>query len=599
MVLFLFAIVNRIKTRNYSMASRTFGWIQNPGLFSNLKSTIQIFIPKSKNHDYLSSILKDYSIISDTLLADNLYEAINKDEICLTYSQLVGTGRSKRNTAPCDALVQASIPDQKRIKGYVDNWTADGFVRWAECLGFINFNNERDTFTLTKLGYGFGCTSDDLEDKDNEFLLEGLLQYPPVHRVLSILNQEPTKAFSKFEIGAKLGFTGEAGFTSLPHDLIMDHLANESDFEEIKKIRSDREGSSDKYARMISGWLLKIGLVERVQTELENRNFDKRIKFGHNFKIKSKGIRALSKIEGKGKHRRVVKHVSWYMLATAAKNKAYLRTRRAKLLKLLKRKGNFSISEITTHMQSQGFEHAEEVFIKDLKGLNKCGITINEDSNQSYSLTSKICDFIIPTDQNAPEIQDKKLEQLKEQYLTLLPSLDPDYVELIEISRDRNQCLIFEAKVVEIFNKEYNLQSVHLGGASKPDGLSKFKDDSTDFGLIIDSKAYKDGYPLGASEKDKMVRYITENQDRDKAINSTQWWNYFPQDINNYHYLFVSSFFIRRFEEGLQQIGARTKITGGALNVEQLLLGAQMSKDGRLTTKDIPKHLNNSLVQFA
>lgn len=581
------------------MANRTFGWVQNPSSFPNLKNVVQIFIQKSNNHDYLCRILKNYSIISDTPLADDLYEVITKDDISLTYSQLVGTGRTPRNTAPCDALVQASIPDQKGIKGYVDNWTADGFVRWAECLGFINYNDESDAFTLTKLGYGFGCTPDDLEDKDNEFLIEGLLQYPPVHRVLSVLNEEPTKVYSKFEIGSKLGFTGESGFTSIPHNLIMDHLVNESDLTEIKKIRSDREGSSDKYARMISGWLSKVGLVDKVQTELENRNFDKRIKFGHNFKIKSKGIRALSKIEGKGKHRRVVKHVSWYMLAAAAKNNAYLRTRRAKLLKLLKRKSNLSISEITTYMKSQGFEHVEEVFIKDLKGLNKCGITINEDSNQSYSLTSNICDFIIPTDQNAPEIQDKKLEQLKEQYLTLLPSLDPDYVELIEISRDRNQCLIFEAKVVEIFNKEYNLQSVHLGGASKPDGLSKFKDDGTDFGLIIDSKAYKNGYPLGASEKDKMVRYITENQVRDQTINPTQWWNYFPQDINHYHYLFVSSFFIRRFEEGLQQIGARTKTTGGALNVEQLLLGAQMSKEGRLTTKEIPQYLNNSLVQFA
>lgn len=583
------------------MASRTFGWVQNPSSFPNLKNTIQIFIPESNNHNYLLQILSDYSIIKNNVLADDLYQAISKKEISLSYSQLVGTGTTPRNTAPCDALVQASIPDQKKIKGYVDNWTADGFVRWAECLGFIKYNEDNDTFSLTELGRGYGTSPDDLADKDNEFLIEGLLQYPPVHRVLSILNEKPTEVYSKFEIGAQLGFTGEAGFTSIPHSLIIEHLANEDDPDEIKAIRANREGSSDKYARMIASWLSKVGLVKKNSILVPNENLKRDITLGHAFKITSKGIRALSKIEGKSKHPRVIKYISWYMLATAAKNKTYLRTRRAKLLKFLKGKREVSISEITLHMKQEGFNHIEEVFIKDLKGLNRCGITIVESINAKgkfFCLTSVIRDFNIPIDQNDPQIQDEKLEKLKEQYLTLLPSIDSDYVELIEISRDKAQCLIFESKVVDILQNEYNLPSVHLGGSSKPDGVSHFKGTENNFGLIIDSKAYKNGYPLGASEKDKMVRYITENQVRDKSINPTQWWKNFPQDINNYHYLFISSFFIRRFEEGLTQIGARTNTTGGALNVEQLLLGAQMSKDGRLSTKDIPKYLSNSLVKF-
>ena len=42
-----------------------------------------------------------------------------------------------------------------------------------------------------------------------------------------------------------------------------------TDSEERKKIKQDIEGTSDKYARMIAGWLVKLGLVQQSQNPIQ------------------------------------------------------------------------------------------------------------------------------------------------------------------------------------------------------------------------------------------------------------------------------------------------------------------------------------------
>lgn len=73
---------------------------------------------------------------------------------------------------------------------------------------------------------------------------------------------------TKFELGQKLGFVGEDGFTSLPQDILIMTLANEEDTKEKNKLRTDTEGSSDKYARMIAKWLIKLDLVKQVTKQV-------------------------------------------------------------------------------------------------------------------------------------------------------------------------------------------------------------------------------------------------------------------------------------------------------------------------------------------
>ena len=68
---------------------------------------------------------------------------------------------------------------------------------------------------------------------------------------------------TKFEIGSKLGFTDEAGFTSFPQNIWVQAYEESTDEEEKTKLRANTEGSSDKYARMICGWLEGIGWVKK------------------------------------------------------------------------------------------------------------------------------------------------------------------------------------------------------------------------------------------------------------------------------------------------------------------------------------------------
>ena len=47
------------------------------------------------------------------------------------------------------------VEGQKRK--FISDWPADNFVRWAHCLGFIQYNYEDDTFEITKKGLEWYC----------------------------------------------------------------------------------------------------------------------------------------------------------------------------------------------------------------------------------------------------------------------------------------------------------------------------------------------------------------------------------------------------------------------------------------------------------
>lgn len=53
------------------------------------------------------------------------------------------------------------------------------------------------------------------------------------------------------------------GFTSLPQTVLVRSLASSKDAKEKNKMKTDWDGSSDKYARMIAKWLEKLGLVKQ------------------------------------------------------------------------------------------------------------------------------------------------------------------------------------------------------------------------------------------------------------------------------------------------------------------------------------------------
>ena len=576
--------------------NRTFGWVQNPSKFENLKRVVQIFIPGSSTHQEIQRILMDPRYMRTNDISQSLCLAINKPlkDIVLSYQQLVGTGTNRRKDAKCDGLAQASVKSQRKDKPYVDDWTADGFVRWAECLGLIEYQPSNDSFTLTDRGLRFGTEEVDLvnEPEASEALVEGLLEYPPVNRVLSLLEKDNYAALSKFEIASQLGFAGEDGFTFYPHKIIVRQLELAADNKEITRICSDTEGSSDKYARMICTWLCKVGWVRRSPLRVYNQVVEREVTLGHNYEITGKGMHILNRIRGRSRHKQTEMRVSWYMLATNAKNKVYLRNRRALILLFLNTSARpKSIESIQEHLESKGISSELSTIKKDIHGLIGCGIDINEKDGK-YSLVAAIKGLKLPSSTIERTPAEPELESLKEHVLSSLKSLDPSWVELIEISRNGKNSRILEARVMELFGNECNLGAVTLGAASRPDGLL-YHINGKNWGIIVDTKAYANGFNFTVTEEDKMVRYITENKDRDEKVNPTKWWDNFPRMIDRFAFLYVSSYFSANSEKSLQKISRRTNTTGAMLDIVNLLYIADYYSENKSKIGEFLEYFDN------
>ena len=236
---------------------RTFGWVQDPSDFEALYKVVSIFNENSDTYKELVEY-KINELIEERDGKQRLLEALEIRPLKIKYQDLVGTSFTPRPSARCNGIVQATVKGQKRP--FISDWPADNFIRWAQCLGFIKYNYYDDTFEITETGLEF---SNSLQDEEkNEILENALLSYPPAVRILNLLEDGSVK--TKFELGKSIGFVGEDGFTSLPQDILVMTLATEDDVKEKNKLRTDTEGSSDKYARMIAKWLTKIGLLKQV-----------------------------------------------------------------------------------------------------------------------------------------------------------------------------------------------------------------------------------------------------------------------------------------------------------------------------------------------
>lgn len=210
-------MVNVINMENIN--SRTFGWVQDPSNFESLYKVVSIFNFESVVYKNLYNNIIP-KIVEERDGKQRLIEALEVRPLMIKYSDLVGTSFKPRNIARCNGIVQAAIEGQRRP--YIADWPADNFVRWAHALGFIKYNYYDDTFEITELGIELSNAED--EKERNEIIKLALLSYPPVSRILSLL--ETGRVMTKFELGRNLGFIGEYGFTSLPQDILIMSLGN-------------------------------------------------------------------------------------------------------------------------------------------------------------------------------------------------------------------------------------------------------------------------------------------------------------------------------------------------------------------------------------
>lgn len=152
------------------MAKRTFGWVQNPGDLSKLKQVVGIFDFGSNTNKWIREkrlpLLKKYNLISDDDF-NKFIDILSKDTIVVKYSLLKGKGAGNlgRSNAICSGIVQAVIDAQQNRaytdidgnlitikKPYTDDWTAEGYIRWAISCGLLNYDNENDSCSISDLG---------------------------------------------------------------------------------------------------------------------------------------------------------------------------------------------------------------------------------------------------------------------------------------------------------------------------------------------------------------------------------------------------------------------------------------------------------------
>ena len=566
---------------------RTFGWVQDPSDFESLIKVVSIFDNKSETHKELVNEKID-RLIEKRDGKSHFLEVLNSTPLKIKYADLVGTSFTPRSSARCNGIVQATVKGQ--VRDFISDWPADNFVRWAQALGFIKYNYFDDSFEITEEGLNL-TGAKTIEEKE-EILIDSLLSYPPAVRILNLLSDGKVK--TKFELGKNLGFIGEDGFTSIPQDVLIMTLATTEDKKERNKLRTDTEGSSDKYARMIAKWLSKLGLLVQVAKEVElsigGKNYKEKI--GQSYMITAKGIQSLNKVNGRSRHKRISKNISWEMLATKGTDRNYIRTRRALIIKsLIECKSGLTLEEIRDRLEIQAISELFTVVKDDLDGLINIGLNI-EKIGEKYYFNDEINDFIIPIIENSEK---SEFTQEKDNLREKLDTLSHEYLSLVDLAFDSQQNRLFEMKTVELLTKECNYKGVHLGGSRKPDGIIYTENSTDNYGVIIDTKAYSNGYNLPISQVDEMVRYVEENNKREKERNSNEWWKEFGDNINKFYFSFISGKFIGNIEEKLQRITIFTNVYGNAMTIITLLYLANEIKANRLKNMEVVKYFDNKV----
>lgn len=589
---------------------RTFGWVQNPGDLKKLKKVVGIFKAGSaENLDLVSNklpLLLTYGLISNDDYNDFIAE-LNKTDIEIDYSKLKGKGSGSRTRkdAICTGIIQAIIEAQQNKtysdvagnsitikKPYTDDWTAEGFLRWAISCGLLEYVKDDDKCKITPLGEELANAPDN-SPAETEALTKALLSYPPVIRILSLLEAQDEQ--TKFDLGSKLGFKGEMGFTSMPQDAYLCDYCEATTAGERTNVRSNEEGDSDKYARGIASWCMQMGWVESNQKDVtetyRRKSYTAKLQ---TYSITRNGEKALIKARGNSSNPRLARVLMFEMLASNKVSSAnYLRFVRACIIKALT-----SSDKSTDQLKKalKGYElDVDDTAIKDhIEGLISIGLEITENAGK-YRLLDKIECLEIPArtecvKDNVVDIKDRvrnKLIHLDHKYLALIDLAYSDAASRAKKNADARE---FEIQTADLFTKELSFNGQRLGDSRKPDVIISYGLDGT----IVDNKSYKDGFNISRTCADEMSRYINENNLRQKSLNPNEWWKNFDSTITAYTFLFITSYLKGQFEDQLEYVSnANGGIKGAAIGVESLLYLSEGIKAGRISHADFYSNFNN------
>lgn len=449
----------------------------------------------------------------------------------------------------------------------IGRWADENYTRFAQALGFIDYDRAGDDFSITKLGLDLLKTKPG-STQEQEIFEKGLLSYPPVTRILGLLINE--RHLTKFEIGKRLGFQGEKGFPTYAIELFVKEYAKAKTEKERNQIISNKESTADKYARMICHYLIQVAWVESVPKELECKegSIIYKARTPHAFVITDKGRIAYRRAMGVSTQRKVVKRISYEMLASG-KQTGYsqLRHRRTLILELLaKKKKLLSVEEIHKYLSNKKIIVELSDIYKDLHGLINCGTSIEKVGNQ-FQLTDQL-ELDIP-EQEVFELKGKELiQRIIKKMLKNLKTVPEEYIQrLITESFIGELNRKFENTVFELYNKIIGFQGEKLAGPHRPDLLLWYKailkNDS--YGLIVDAKSREDYFRIGITEVDKMRRYLEDFSGRLTK----------KYQVSRVHFLWVSSGFKGTFKYSVEKLNSKTGAKGALISSQNSLILAE------------------------
>lgn len=534
----MISIVDYVQTYKHRAA----GWVQDAADFDNLHRFVSAFSDASP---YRAELIDKIQRLVEAGLAKRFLDVIGQTPIRMTYLDIVGSspsGSRKKNTV-CNGIGQAALKGQKRE--YQGDWPTNNFLRWAESLQFVEFSPSSDTYVITETGQKYVKAS---RNDQIDIVRQQLIMYAPAVRVLSLLRD--SGEHTKFALGENIGFIGEKGFTNISEKLFLDIYFSTDSVEDRRKLKSDYEGSSDKYARQICSWLSTAGLVITVKKRLV-RNGDELVLPA--YKISTQGREFLRKA---GIVRR--RFVPFGMLSMEDSNKELICKRRALVLKALS-DGVGSIEGIVEVEAQNGVEVSISEVKDDILSLRNMGINITGDN--PYQLKDTVDGLYIPR-LVTPTALSKALT-MKEDLRRELKYIDHNLLVLIDFAYGSNRTArLFETYVARAY-EQICVDTFLLGGASKPDVVTCMED----LTIVIDSKAYGKGFSLPQAERDKMVRYVEEYKQK-----KSPWYEDIKEKIktDTVGFQFVSGEF-NNVESKLSDISSRTGVNGSAISAENLL----------------------------
>ena len=303
--------------------------------------------------------------------------------------------------------------------------------------------------------------------------------------------------------------------------------------------------------------------------------------------ITAQGMNALHRAEGRSRHAVAPKNIYFEMLATGGRGdeQRYLRTRRALLVEHLSGSNVRTTTQLLTHTTGQQVVSDLATIKDDLEGLKRIGLNIVSPAPDSYTLKDPVRYLAVP---RAVVPTPSQNQALKAQLRTELQHVPHTYLDLLDLAFDGSSDRLFEARIMQLLS-DAGFSGGHQGGASRPDGAFWTQTGTGDYGLIVDAKAYANGFSCTAGSRDEMMRYLVQNTAR-PANHRPAWWTVFPATLtapNDFRFLFVSGAFISGFVAQFQQLSGLTSQTLGAgITAETLLRYAESVLSGQTPLSD-------------